>query len=256
MNRNVILPNVITGLNFLFGLFALMLIYNEEYVFAVICIFMSMLCDFLDGQVARRNNATSKFGFEFDSLSDLVSFGIAPGMLSYSYLLRDLDELGVIIASVYMLATGIRLAKFNTVAKSSGKKVFLGLPSPAAAGVVCSAFVFVNKYETVAFLKIFPVVVFATGLLMVTNIKYPVPVGFLYFLKNKIKGWPRIVFAGLVVLLLFNFTEIFLNSIFLVYVFFGLSRAIFSVIPYNAPVKAYISALKNKNSGKNQNHEE
>ncbi len=256
MNRNILLPNIITGLNFLFGTLALILIYNEEYILSVICVFLAMLCDFLDGQVARRNNSTSKFGFEFDSLSDLVSFGIVPGMLAYSYYLRDMEEPGVIIASVYMLCTGIRLAKFNSMTKSSGKKIFYGLPSPAAAGVVCSTFVIINKYESLLFIKLFPLVVLTTGLLMVSNVKYPVPVGFLYFLKNKIKGWYRIGFACFILILLFNYTEILLSSIFMIYLTFGLSRALFSIVSENEPVKAYMKTLKSKNIIRKQDQEE
>ena len=251
MNRNIILPNIITGLNFLFGIFALILIFNEDFIPASICIFISMICDLLDGQVARRNNATSHFGMEFDSLSDLVSFGIAPGMLLFAFHLHELNELGIFIVSVYILSCGIRLARFNVTAKPASKNVFSGLPSPAAAGLVCSSLILVTKYNSVFFLKLLPMTVLTAGILMISSVKYPVPVGFIYFMKNKITGLPRLAVLGLGAVLLFTRTEILLYAIFAIYVTFGITRAVLQYAPNRIPTKASLKLKKSHRSSKN-----
>lgn len=247
MKKRAILPNIITGLNLLFGIFSLMLTFNEDYIPASICIFIAMICDLLDGQIARHQNATSQFGVEFDSLSDLVSFGIAPGMLAFSFYLHSFDELGVFIVSAYMLTCAIRLARFNVQTKPGAKKVFSGLPSPAAAGLVASSIVLVAQYESSIFMKLFPVTVLVASILMVSTIKYPVPIGFVYFIKNRVTGWPRIILLGILVVLLFTHTELFLNGVFTLYALFGLVRSILLARPQHIPLKAFIKSHKHRN---------
>lgn len=238
MRKIVILPNAITAMNLLFGVFSLMFIYNDDHFAASICIFSAMLCDLMDGQVARYHNATSKFGLEFDSLSDLVSFGVAPGMLVFTYALKEMNELGIFIASAYILACGLRLARFNVSAQSSGKKSFSGLPSPAAAGVVCSTLMISLIDSTESFYKMLPFSVLLAGILMVSSVKYPVPVGLLIFLKNRIIGLYRILFLAVLMILLFRYTEVMLYITFVGYAAFGLARAILATSHTIAPVKS------------------
>ncbi|RJP58001.1 MAG: CDP-diacylglycerol--serine O-phosphatidyltransferase [Candidatus Auribacter fodinae] len=244
MRKVVILPNIITAMNLLFGVFALMLIYNNDLFSAAICIFSAMLCDLMDGQVARRHNATSQFGLEFDSLSDLVSFGVAPSMLAFSFVLRDMNELGVFISAAYILACGLRLARFNVMAQSSGKKHFSGLPSPAAAGVVCSSFMLILRHDYSFAYKIFPLTVLLAGVLMVSSVKYPVPIGLILFLKNKMSPLPRLLVVSVFSVLVFTSTEIMLYAVFAGYVAFGLTRSI-SVLSSN-PVKTSILEFARK----------
>jgi len=226
MRRNVLLPNIITGGNLLFGFFALMLIMNEEYVLSAMCIFIGMLCDFLDGHVARFSQGTSQFGLEFDSLSDLVSFGVAPGLLAYSYYLNAFNEVGVFIASFYAVACGIRLAKFNvqTHNSTSSKKIFYGLPSPAAAGVVCANLLLINRTDNVMLVKFLPVTVLLAGILMLSKVRYPIPITFFFFLKNQVRGVARLALASVLIYLLFVYTEALLYFGFVSYTFFGIAR--------------------------------
>ncbi|MCD6459562.1 CDP-diacylglycerol--serine O-phosphatidyltransferase [bacterium] len=228
MKRNVLLPNIITAGNLLFGFFALMLILNEEYVLSAMCVFIAMLCDFLDGHVARFSHGTSPFGLEFDSLSDMVSFGVVPALLAYSYYLNEFKEIGVFIASFYAVACGIRLAKFNVTAHNSsgGKKIFSGLPSPAAAGVVCANILLINRTDNVMLIKFLPVTVLLAGLLMVSKVRYPIPITFFFFLKNRIRGLARAALASILLYLLFAYTESFLYFGFVGYAFFGIARTV------------------------------
>ncbi len=248
-NSKVLLPNIVTGCNLLFGIFSLMLVLNEDYVMASICIFIAMLFDFLDGQVARWQQATSQFGMEFDSLCDLVSFGIAPGMMAFAAYMRELDELGIFICCVYMLACGVRLAKFNVLAsKSTGKKSFYGLPSPAAAGFVCSTFMMLNKFENPLMIKLFPISILGAGILMVSNIKYPVPMGFFFFLKNRITGLPRVALLGFFAFLFIRHAEILIYGIFSTYLVTGIVRSVLAAQParYAAPNEAQGEAVFQK----------
>ncbi|MCB1195498.1 CDP-diacylglycerol--serine O-phosphatidyltransferase [bacterium] len=242
MKRIALLPNIITGLNFTFGIFSLMLTYDGEYVFASLCIFLAMLFDFLDGQVARRHNATSQFGIEFDSLSDLLSFGIAPGMLVFASSLHSLNEFGIVISICYMLACGIRLARFNseTNTASSGTKVFIGLPSPASAGMVCSSLILLIKYNNPILIKLFPFTILFVSFLMVSKVKYPVPIGFIFFLKSKIVGIYRLAFVAAAAFLLLLYTEILIFNVFAIYMLFGLTRRIFIRTSVHAPQRLFI----------------
>lgn len=241
MNRKTILPNIVTGLNFLFGIFSLMFILNEEYSYAVICVFVAMLCDFLDGQIARKNNATSDFGVQFDSMSDLVSFGIVPGILAFSFVLREMAELGVFISCVYMLSCGIRLAVFNVKTQTSSKKEFIGLPSPNAAGLVCSCIILIIKYDNPFLLRIFPIVVLGSAVLMLSKVKYPVPMNFIYFLRSKFTKWTRWGLVSAFVVLLYTNTEIVMSLGFVSYTIFGLTRSVFIKLSSRSPIKAFNS---------------
>ncbi len=246
MNKRALLPNIVTGLNFLFGIFSLMFILNEEYSYAVICVFIAMLCDFLDGQIARRNNATSEFGIQFDSMSDLLSFGIVPGILAFSFMLRELAELGVFIASIYMLSSGIRLAIFNVKTQTTSKKEFIGLPSPNAAGLVCSCVILIIKYDNPFLLRIFPIVVLASAVLMLSKIKYPLPMGFIYFLRGKFNKTTRWALVCAFVVLLYTNTEIVMSLGFISYTLFGLTRTVFIKLSSGSPIKAFNSNKRSK----------
>ncbi|MDX9702853.1 MAG: CDP-diacylglycerol--serine O-phosphatidyltransferase [Candidatus Auribacterota bacterium] len=254
-NRRVILPNIVTGCNLLFGIFALMLVLTEDYAMACICIFIAMLFDFLDGQVARWQQATSQFGMEFDSLSDLVSFGIAPGLMGFAAYMREMDEIGVFICAVYMLACGIRLAKFNVLAsKPTGKKIFYGLPSPAAAGFVCSTLLLLNKFDNALIVKLFPLSVLGAGILMVSNVKYPVPMSFLFFLKHRITGLPRVIFIGVFAFLFVSHAEILMYSVFSIYMITGIIRTAFSTktVRYSVPIQAQSETILRKSRWNNR----
>ena len=131
-----LLPNAFTTAALFCGFYAIVMAMNQRFEHATWAIFIAMVLDALDGRVARLTNTQSEFGAQYDSLSDMVSFGAAPALVIYEWSLRDLGKLGWIAAFVYCAAAACRLARFNTNIEVVDKRYFQGLPSPAAAALV------------------------------------------------------------------------------------------------------------------------
>jgi len=169
-----LLPNLFTTAALFAGFYAIVQAMNLTFDLAAIAIFYAMVLDALDGRVARLTRTQSAFGAEYDSLSDMVSFGAAPALVMYEWVLRDMGKLGWIAAFVYCVCTALRLARFNTMLDVADKRWFTGIPSPAAAALV-AGFVFIVDDYNIDPLTIkwwaFCVTVFA-GLTMVSNLKY------------------------------------------------------------------------------------
>ena len=136
--RGASLPSVLTSVNLFFGLLALLKSIRGEYEIASVFIALSIVLDGLDGLVARLTGTSSDFGREFDSLSDLVSFGIAPSVLAYCWALGDLGRLGMVATFGFTLCGALRLARFNIQTTAADRRYFVGLPIPAAAGAVAA----------------------------------------------------------------------------------------------------------------------
>ncbi len=170
-----ILPSLITTLSFFCGFYALIASFNGDYYHAAIAIILAGLFDFLDGKVARLTNTATNFGMEYDSLSDLMSFGIAPGFLVYSWALQPYGRIGYMAAFLYVICGALRLARFNTLAHSGlGQGRFVGLPIPGAAMVVASMVIMTKDFFLLE--KLPPTVlvatVYALAFLMVSNVRY------------------------------------------------------------------------------------
>lgn len=134
-----ILPNLMTTANMFFGFFSIILAMKGQFQMAAYAIVASAVFDLLDGRLARLTRSTSKFGAEYDSLSDVLSFGMAPALLMYLWALEPFGRLGWLASFVYLACTALRLARFNVQAHVVEKNYFQGLPSPMAAGIVASA---------------------------------------------------------------------------------------------------------------------
>lgn len=134
-----VLPNLLTTGNMFSGFFAVVQSINGNYLWAAYAIVAAAVFDLLDGRVARLTNSTSRFGMEYDSLSDLISFGMAPGILLFLWALEPFGRLGWLGAFFYVACTALRLARFNVQSGVIEKAYFQGLPSPMAAGIVASA---------------------------------------------------------------------------------------------------------------------
>ena len=169
-----ILPNLFTTAALFAGFYAIVQAMNLNFDQAAIAIFVAMVLDSLDGRVARLTKTQSAFGAEYDSLADMVSFGAAPALVMYEWVLRDMGKLGWIAAFVYCAGAALRLARFNTMLDVADKRWFTGIPSPAAAALVAGFVWIVDDYniepETIRWWAWF-VTVFA-GLTMVSNLKY------------------------------------------------------------------------------------
>jgi len=221
-NKNVyILPNLFTSANFFCGILSILLSIKGDFYHASWAIMSAMLFDFLDGQVARLSKATSKFGLEYDSLSDVVSFGIAPMVMIYMLSLQDLRRIGVAIAFIYSVSCALRLARFNVNAQSTVKKDFTGLPTPAASGLIAAIIILSSEYPLIELKIMLPIIMLFLAFLMVSNIKYPALSSF-----NLKKGKPFLYLAAIVLatsVIIFH-TELFLFVVFFGYVSYGVVR--------------------------------
>jgi CDP-diacylglycerol--serine O-phosphatidyltransferase len=139
-----LLPNAFTTAALFCGFYAIVMAMNQQFAHACWAVFIAMILDALDGRVARLTNTQSEFGAQYDSLSDMVSFGAAPALVIYEWSLRGLGKLGWIAAFVYCAGAALRLARFNTNIEVVDKRFFQGLPSPAAAGVVVGFIMFMT----------------------------------------------------------------------------------------------------------------
>jgi CDP-diacylglycerol--serine O-phosphatidyltransferase len=169
-----LLPNLFTTAGLFSGFYAVIASMNGHFEAAAIAVFVAMICDGLDGRVARMTNTQSDFGAEYDSMADMVSFGMAPAILAYNWALSDLGKIGWFAAFIYCAAGALRLARFNTQVGIADKRYFQGLASPAAAAVIAGSIWSGASYEidpsNISYLVAF--VTALMGLLMVSNFKY------------------------------------------------------------------------------------
>ncbi|MDA9336104.1 CDP-diacylglycerol--serine O-phosphatidyltransferase [Candidatus Pseudothioglobus singularis] len=174
-----LLPSVLTTFGMFAGFYSIISSINGEFTIAAISIMIAMMWDTLDGRVARLTNTQSAFGAEYDSLADLVSFGLAPALLVYEWSLYELGRFGWLAAFVYLACAALRLARFNTQVGIADKRFFQGLPSPAAAGVIASMiwlkiWTFASFDSEVISLGYYlgAGITILCGILMVSNVRY------------------------------------------------------------------------------------
>ncbi|WP_354001909.1 CDP-diacylglycerol--serine O-phosphatidyltransferase [Sinobacterium norvegicum] len=173
-----LLPNLFTMAALFSGFYSIIAAMNGDFGNAGIAIFIAMVLDGLDGRVARMTNTQSAFGAELDSLSDMVSFGVAPALVVFTWGLAPMGRLGWAAAFIYMACASIRLARFNTQIETADKRFFTGLASPAAAALiaglvwVCYGYG-INKADvTAGFSAFVALMTVIAGLLMITNVPY------------------------------------------------------------------------------------
>jgi CDP-diacylglycerol--serine O-phosphatidyltransferase len=169
-----LLPNLFTTAALFAGFYAIVQAMNSKYESAAVAIFIAMVLDGLDGRVARMTHTQSEFGAEYDSLSDMVSFGVAPSILMYEWAFRDLGKWGWFAAFIFCAGAALRLARFNTNIDIVDKRYFQGLPSPAAAALV-AGFVWVmldNSFTGFELRWYAAALTVFAGLSMVSNLKY------------------------------------------------------------------------------------
>jgi CDP-diacylglycerol--serine O-phosphatidyltransferase len=169
-----LLPNLLTTATLFFGFYAILASMNGKFEAAAMAIFGAMLMDGLDGRVARLTHTQSEFGAEYDSLADMIAFGLSPALVMYSWALTDLGKLGWLAAFVYTAGTALRLARFNTQIGIADKRYFQGLPSPSAAAIVAGSVWLGVDYEVVGDTVSWAAALLITviGLLMVSNFRY------------------------------------------------------------------------------------
>ena len=215
-----ILPNLFTTGSLFAGFYSMVSTMNGDYRTAAIWVLVASIFDGLDGKVARITGTSSKFGVEYDSLADVVAFGVTPGLLMYSWALRPFGRLGWLAAFLFVVCGALRLARFNVQVATVESKRFVGLPIPAAASMVSATvllfyhFGWPSSYKKLAIL----ILIYCLAFLMVSNIKY-------YSFKDPsiIKRQPFAVLVMAVLLLIVIAAEpvIMLFVIFICYTLSG-----------------------------------
>lgn len=169
-----ILPSLFTTGNVFCGFYAFIAVLNEKFYIAAWAIVIAIIFDMLDGRIARLTKTTSAFGVQYDSLADIISFGMAPAILAYVWVLKPFKHLGWMAAFLFLLCGALRLARFNIAKPEDSSKYFTGLPTPAAAAVIASIVIaFEDLFATRLDPIIMVAVVFMLAFLMVSNVKYP-----------------------------------------------------------------------------------
>jgi CDP-diacylglycerol--serine O-phosphatidyltransferase len=244
-----ILPSLFTCGNMTFGILSITAAISGHFIFAAWTLVLALICDILDGRIARLTHATSEFGVQLDSLSDLVSFGVAPAMMIYMLVLNAMGRIGTAIAVLYILCSALRLARFNVMADKGGVvKYFMGLPTPASAGVLVS---FVLSYELLgpvgtglnfktipflmqtmpAFFKAIPVVMVILSFLMVSNVPY---YSFKHMDLSKPKAIRLLVMAIVLGILIFVYPQ---NVFFIIFSVYALSGCFMYIFVHSARKK-------------------
>ena len=220
------IPNLFTIGNLFLGVIAIIMAFNDEPNSAALLVIIAMLMDGLDGRVARALNAQSEFGKELDSLSDVISFGVAPAFIMYQAAFQDVNPaMAWIVTAVFPICGALRLARFNVIAGSPG--YFIGLPIPAAGGVLATLALFNSELH----FSLLLISTLALSFLMISNMKYP---------NFKKLGLPRaamwaipIVVAGAVVLA-YMFQEAIpkmILALLLLYALWGLKKNVERLLP-------------------------
>jgi CDP-diacylglycerol--serine O-phosphatidyltransferase len=167
-----LLPNLFTTASLFCGFLALVFSYNNQLDYAIWSIFIAVVMDGLDGRVARMTGTSSSFGLNYDSLSDLVSFGVVPGFIAYKLAHGSGSRIALAACAVYVICGALRLARFNIQVHGQESKGFVGLPIPGAAGMLMSTIMLFQRYQINFMPKWIPLMAFLLGLLMVSNIPY------------------------------------------------------------------------------------
>ncbi len=219
-----ILPNLFTAASIFSGIFSIISAVNGEFDKAAWLILLSLIFDGLDGRVARLTNTCSKFGVEFDSLADMVAFGVAPAILMYLFIGHEFGRFGVVVAALFVIFGAIRLARFNVMSVSSEPSVFIGVPIPTAAVFISLLVLLFDKYSfEIHYGLIIMFLSLLVSVLMVSNIRYPS--------FKKVDLSPKHTMKLFVVILstlcfIFMYPIEGFTLIFTIYILYGLIRAI------------------------------
>lgn len=215
-----LLPNLLTTSALCAGFFAIIAATQGRFEWAAYAIFFAMFMDGIDGRVARLTNTQSDFGAEYDSLADMVSFGVAPALVIFEFALSQMGKVGWVAAFIYTAAAALRLARFNTQVGIADKRFFQGLASPSAAAIV-TGYVWVGEVYLPEHALINAIAVFLTiaaGVLMVSNVRYHSFKGFDF--RSKVP-FVAIVAIVMVIAVIFSDPPVVLFTVFLLYAVSG-----------------------------------
>ena len=222
-NLIYILPNLFTASSIFVGVISIVEASKEHFILASWLILLALIFDGLDGRVARMTNTTSQFGVEFDSLADIISFGIAPAMLLYFFVGHEFGRFGILVSALYVIFGAIRLARFNISTAKTDPNVFIGLPIPTAAVFVSMWILLFNKYTLQDYSIVLLFLALGVAILMVSNFRYP---SFKKVQLDKPMVFKTMILLVLVASLLYLFSAEGFAIIILAYTLYGPLRAL------------------------------
>ncbi len=222
-NLIYILPNLFTASSIFVGVISIVEASKEHFILASWLVLLALIFDGLDGRVARMTNTTSQFGVEFDSLADIISFGIAPAMLLYFFVGHEFGRFGILVSALYVIFGAIRLARFNISTAKTDPNVFIGLPIPTAAVFVSMWILLFNKYTLQDYSIILLFLALGVAILMVSNFRYP---SFKKVQLDKPMVFKTMILLVLVASLLYLFSAEGFAIIILAYTLYGPLRAL------------------------------
>ena len=226
MNRSnllYVLPNLFTASSIFVGVISIVEASKGNFVLASWLILLALIFDGLDGRIARMTNTTSKFGVEFDSLADIISFGIAPAMILYFFTGHEFGRFGILVSALYVIFGAIRLARFNISTAKTDPNVFIGLPIPTAAIFVSMWILLFHKYSLESYSIILLCLALGVALLMVSNFRYP---SFKKVQLDKPMVFRTLIMLTITASLLYLFSAEGFALIILAYTLYGPIRAI------------------------------
>ena len=222
-NLLYVLPNLFTASSIFVGVISIVEASKEHFVLASWLILLALVFDGLDGRIARMTNTTSQFGVEFDSLADIISFGIAPAMLLYFFIGDEFGRFGILVSALYVIFGAIRLARFNISTAKTDPNVFIGLPIPTAAIFISMWILLFHKYTLEDYSAALLILALFVAVLMVSNIRYP---SFKKVQLDKPLVFKTMIILVMVASLLYLFAAEGFALIILAYVVYGPIRAL------------------------------
>jgi len=227
MKTIYLLPNLLTASSIFAGVLSMIASSKGDFEKAAILLFIALLLDGLDGRVARLTNSTSKFGVEFDSLADIVSFGVAPAMMLFFYAGADYGKFGAMTSAMFVILGAIRLARFNITTSDNEPNVFIGLPIPTAAISLVIWIMFFNDYQLKEYATFLLIIALILAVLMVSNIRYPSFKKMDFSRANILKMFV-IIISTLALIYVFPIEGFLI--IVTIYISFGIVRAFYNLI--------------------------
>lgn len=235
-----LLPNLFTTGNLFCGFYAIIAAQAGNFSGACIAVFVAMVLDGLDGRVARMTNTMSKFGEQYDSLADMVTFGVAPAMVAFSWTLNDFGQFGWIVAFIYAACAALRLARFNAQIAVTDSRYFTGLASPAAAALVIGMVWALSDLgvggDSVWISILSTIITAGAGILMVSNIRYQ------SFKKINLRG--RVPFVFILVIVL-AFAVVFLDPprvLMFIFLAYACSGPVTAILTMSKKAKGIVTA--------------
>ncbi|OGF98313.1 MAG: CDP-diacylglycerol--serine O-phosphatidyltransferase [Candidatus Glassbacteria bacterium RIFCSPLOWO2_12_FULL_58_11] len=227
--KSFLLPSAFTSGSIFCGFYSAVSAMREDLELACWLIVVAGILDYFDGKVALFSGSESRFGVELDSLADIISFGIAPGIIMYQFFLRDRGEWSWLVSFLFVLCGALRLARFNVETKGAEKTNFKGLPTPMAAGALISFVPFSRSplfhiiFYDVNYSRFLVSLILILAGLMVSNVEYPAAPGFNFHSFKGILGF--VIFVAIMITLIYQWKLLMFPAAF-IYIFYGFSRSI------------------------------